>query len=392
MHDHAQSKATTLAHAGRQGKSVYGAVNPPLVRGSTMLFPTVASMHAAEGTRTTYGRHGTETTLALERALCDLEGAADCLLTSCGVSAITLTLLALLKPGDHLLVTDSAYDYTKGFCKGVLKDFGIDTTFYDPCAGADIDAWMRPNTRVVLVESPGSNTFEIQDIPAIAQVAHRHGAIVVADSTWATPLGWSAFALGIDVSIHAATKYIIGHSDAFMGAVLCTEALAPALRRMYRALGHAASPDDAYLALRGLRSMGARLRQHAQSALEVARWLRGRPEVAQVLYPPLEGAPGHALWQSQFNATYASGLMGVVFSADVSQQSMERLIDATQLFGIGFSWGGYESLIVPTHPAQSRDVTASRWAGLVTARLHIGLEAPADLIADLQQGFAAMRA
>ncbi len=392
MHKGAHSKETTLAHAGRQGKSVYGTVNSPVVRGSTMLFPTTAALHAAEGTRSTYGRHGTETSLALEQALCELEGAAGCLLTTCGVSAITLTLLALLKPGDHLLVTDSAYDYTKGFCKGVLKDFGIETTYYDPLAGADIAAWMQPNTRVVFVESPGSNTFEVQDIPAIAQVAHRQGAHVVADSTWATPLGWSPFALGIDVSIHAATKCIVGHSDVLMGAALCTEELHPVLRRMYRALGHAVSPDDAYLALRGLRSMGARLKQHAQSALAVAQWLRGRPEVAQVLYPPLADAPGHALWQQQFNADYASGLMSVVFAPDVSVQAMERLVDATRLFGIGFSWGGYESLIVPTHPAQSRDVTASRWAGLVMARLHIGLEAPADLIADLQQGFAAMRA
>ncbi|MBC3884012.1 cystathionine beta-lyase [Undibacterium griseum] len=382
--------ATRLTHAGRKGKSHHGPVNPPLVRASTMLFPDCAALKEANGTRRSYGRHATETTLALEEALCAAEGAAACMLTSSGLSAITTTLLALLNPGDHLLMADTVYDPTRQFCDGLLKQHGIRTTYYDPLIGAGIAALIEPETRVVFVESPGSLTFEVQDIPAIAAAAHAAGAVVVSDSTWATPIGWASFKLGVDVSIHAATKYIVGHSDALMGAILTNEALHQRIRDTYRQLGMSVGGDDAALALRGLRTMAARLAVHRDSAQQIARWLQQQPEVAEILYPPLEGTAGHALWKRDFRPEYACGLMGVVFRQDITESQVAALIDRTQLFGIGFSWGGYESLILPTRPANYRTVNAESWQSPML-RLHVGLEAVPDLIADLRAGFSAMR-
>ncbi len=389
-HDTSLHTATRLTHAGRKGKSHHGPVNPPLVRASTMLFPDCASLQDAYGTRSCYGRHATETTMALEQALCAAEGAAGCMLTSSGLSAITTTLLALLGPGDHLLMVDTAYDPTRQFCDGLLKQIGVSTTYYDPLIGAGISSLMRPETKVVFVESPGSLTFEVQDIPAIAAVAHAAGAVVVSDSTWATPIGWSSFDLGIDVSIHAATKYIVGHSDALMGAILTNEALHARVRATYKQLGMSVGGDDAALALRGLRTMAARLAVHRDSAQIVARWLSEQPEVAEVLYPPMPGAAGHELWKRDFRAEYACGLMGAVFRADITQQQVAALIDRTQLFGIGFSWGGYESLILPTNPQSYRTINAEKWAAPML-RLHVGLEAVEDLLSDLDSGFAALR-
>lgn len=382
---------TLLTHAGRKGKAHSGPVNPPVIRASTMLFPDVAALRQASGTRGIYGRHGNETTNALEHALCAAEGAASCLLTPSGLSAITTTLLALLKPGDHLLMTDTTYDPTRLFCDGMLKQMGVSTTYYDPLIGAGIGTLMQANTRVVFVESPGSLTFEVQDIPAIARVAHAQGALLVSDSTWATPIGWSSFALGIDVSIHAATKYIVGHSDALMGVILTTAALADRLRCTYKQLGLSISGDDAALALRGLRTMSARLAMHRSSAHTIAAWLQAQPEVAEVLYPPLPGAAGHAIWKRDFRPEYACGLMGTVFRPDITEQQVAALIDRTRLFGIGFSWGGYESLIIPTEPAKCRTVNPAKWQA-PTMRLHVGLESVQDLVADLEQGFLALRA
>lgn len=392
MHNHAKKWQinTLLTHAGRKGKSHHGPVNPPVIRASTMLFPNVAALGRASGTRDIYGRHGNETTYALEHALCAAEGAASCLLTPSGLSAITTTLLSLLAPGDHLLMVDTAYDPTRLFCEGMLKNIGVSTTYYDPLMGADIASLMQANTKVVFVESPGSLTFEVQDIPAIARVAHAHGALVVSDSTWATPIGWSSFALGIDVSIHAATKYIVGHSDALMGVILTTAALTAQLRATYKQLGLSISGDDASLALRGLRTMSARLAVHKNSAYAIATWLQAQPEIAEVLYPPLPGAAGHEIWQRDFRPEYACGLMGAVFRPDVTEQQVAALIDQTQLFGIGFSWGGYESLIIPTHPGQCRSINADKWQAPMM-RLHIGLESADDLLADLSLGFAALR-
>lgn len=381
---------TLLTHAGRKGKAHSGPVNPPVIRASTMLFPNVAALKLATGTRGIYGRHGNETTHALEHALCAAEGAASCLLTPSGLSAITTTLLALLKPGDHLLMVDTTYDPTRLFCDGMLKQIGISTTYYDPLIGADIGTLMQANTKLVFVESPGSLTFEVQDIPAIAKVAHAQGALLVSDSTWATPIGWSSFALGIDVSIHAATKYIVGHSDALMGIILTTAALTDTLRCTYKQLGLSISGDDAALALRGLRSMSARLAMHRSSAHMIAAWLQAQPEVAEVLYPPMPGAAGHAIWKRDFRPEYACGLMGAVFRQDITEQQVTALIDRTQLFGIGFSWGGYESLIIPTEPSRCRTVNADKWQAPMM-RLHVGLESVQDLLADLDAGFAALR-
>ena len=381
---------TLLTHAGRKGKAHSGPVNPPVIRASTMLFPNVAALNQASGTRGIYGRHGNETTHALEHALCAAEGAAACLLTPSGLSAITTTLLALLKPGDHLLMVDTTYDPTRLFCDGLLKQIGVSTTYYDPLIGAEIATLMQANTKVVFVESPGSLTFEVQDIPAIAKAAHAQGALLVSDSTWATPIGWSSFALGIDVSIHAATKYIVGHSDALMGIILTTAALADTLRCTYKQLGLSISGDDAALALRGLRTLSARLAMHRTSAHTIAAWLQAQPEIASVLYPPLPGSPGHAIWQRDFRPEYACGLMGAVFRAGITEQQVAALIDRTELFGIGFSWGGFESLILPTAPAQVRTVHADQWQAPMI-RLHVGLEGVQDLISDLEAGFSALR-
>ncbi|MBB6343409.1 cystathionine beta-lyase [Pseudomonas fluvialis] len=386
-----QHPDTLLTHKGRPDASAGAPVNPPLVRASTLLFADVAEMQASHGSRHSYGRHSNPPGLALEQALCSLEGAAGCRLTPSGLSAITTTLLALLRPGDHLLMTDSAYEPTRSFCHGLLAQLGISTTFYDPLLGAGIETLVQPNTRLIFAESPGSLTFEVQDIPALSAVARRHDLYLVADNTWATPLGWRPFELGIDVSIHAATKYIVGHSDVMLGAILCNERTRPAIERCWRGLGLAVSSDDAYLGLRGLRTLGVRLGQHAQSALQIAQWLSAQPQVAQVLYPPLPGSPGHELWQRDYEASRACGLLGVLLPEGCSEAAMHRVVDACRLFGRGYSWGGFESLIIPVNPAPQRSVTASRWQGRHLLRLHIGLEDSRDLMADLQQALAQLK-
>jgi cystathionine beta-lyase len=388
----ADQPATRLTHSGRTKKGGGGPVNPPVIRASTLLFANTAELKAAAGSRRTYGRHGTPTTQALEDALCAVEGADACMLAPSGLAAITTTLLSLLKTGDDLLMSDSCYQPTRDFCDGLLARMGISTRYYDPLLGAGIAALMQANTRVLFAESAGSLTFEMQDLPALAAVAHAHGALLVADSTWATPLGWEVFTLGVDVSVHAATKYIVGHSDVLLGAILCRQPLAAQLRKGHRELGMSISSDDAYLTLRGLRTLAARLTVHRQNAAQVAHWLSAQPEVAQVLYPPLPGAAGHALWLRDCHPQYANGLMGLVFAPGISSAQVDRLIDASRLFGIGYSWGGYESLIIPVSPSKLRSVTADRWQGKVMARVHVGLEDSADLLADLQQAFAAMHA
>ncbi|MBS0508116.1 MAG: cystathionine beta-lyase, partial [Proteobacteria bacterium] len=293
-----------------------------------------------------------------------------------------------LQPGDHLLMTDSVYDPTRAFCDVTLKRLGVETTYYDPTLGAGIRDLMRPHTKVVFVESPGSLTFEVQDIPAISQVAHAYGALVVLDNTWGTPIHFASFRHGVDVSVHAATKYIVGHSDVLMGAILTTEALYPRLRGFYRQLGLAVSPDDAYLALRGLRTLSVRLERHQRNALQLARWLAARPEVAQVLYPALPEAPGHDIWRRDFSG--ACGLFAVQLRP-VAESAVTAMLDGMRLFGMGYSWGGFESLILLTHP--ERDRTATAWQGRgPLLRLHVGLENPEDLIADLQAGFDRMHA
>jgi cystathionine beta-lyase len=379
--------ATEVAHVGRDPRRFLGAVNTPVFRASTILFDTMAELEQATRGQlpgVTYGLHGLPTVSDLAAALARLEGGHAALVVPSGLTATTFPLLALTKPGDHVLVTDSVYGPTRRFCDNHLRRLGIAVDYYDPLAGAAIADAFRANTTLVFTESPGSLTFEVQDIPAIAQVAHAHGARVILDNTWATPIGFAPFEHGVDVSVQAVTKYVGGHSDVLLGAVIANQATFPALHRLWTDMGIAASPDDCYLGLRGLRTLAVRLARHAQSAMSVATWLAARPEVRRVLYPPLPADPGHALWQRDFRG--ASGLFGVVLEP-VDSAAVARMLDGMRLFGMGWSWGGFESLIIPTWPERARTVTTWNPGG-PTLRLAVGLEDPQDLIDDLHDGLA----
>ena len=383
---------TLLTHVGGSPTDRHGAVNPPVYRASTILFPTVAEweasrVHANRFKVLRYGQLGTPTTFALEEAIAALEGGYRAMLLPSGLAAATTVLLALLKSGDHLLMTDSAYQPTRHFAKVILARYGITTTFYDPCIGAGIEALMRPETRVIFLESPGSITFDVQDLPAIASVAHAHGALIAIDNTWATPYFLPAMQLGADVSIIAATKYIGGHSDVLLGTVTTTEPLYERVRSMVAELGYSVSPDDAFLALRGLRTLGVRLERHQTSALQVAQWLQGRQEVKQVMHPALPTDPGHVIWKRDF--TGASGLFGVVLHP-VPKAAVDAMLNALRLFGMGASFGGFESLAIPMDSTRLRHLTGSADNRFI--RIHVGLEDPSDLIADLEQGFAQLNA
>jgi cystathionine beta-lyase len=381
--------ATRLVLGGRDTWANHGFVNPPVQHVSTVLYPS-AEDFLARSARYLYGRRGTPTSEALENALRQLEG-PDCAgvaLAPSGLAAISTALLSVLKAGDHVLVTDSVYQPTRKLCDGVLSRFGIATSYYNPLIGVGIAALLRPNTRAVLVEAPGSLSFEIQDIPAIAAAAHAHGAVVLMDNTWATPLYFRAFEKGVDLSIQAATKYIGGHSDVMLGTVSANHATWERLSDTVHALGLCVGPDDIYLGLRGLRTMGVRLAHHHQAGLRIARWLQARPEIATVLHPALDGSPGHAIWRRDFSG--ASGLFSVVFKP-VAETAVHAFLDALGLFGIGASWGGFESLAIPFDCTAIR--TATKWSpGGPTVRIHIGLEDVDDLIADLERGFAALAA
>jgi cystathionine beta-lyase len=380
---------TALVTRGRDTQAQKGFVNPPVVHGSTVLYPTAEDLHAHRG-EYQYGRHGTPTTRALQDALMALEGpqCAGIGLAPSGLAAISTTLLAVTKAGDHLLVCDNAYRPTRNFCNGVLKRYGVETTYYDPSIGSGIAGLMKPNTKAVVVEAPGSQSFEMPDIPAIAALAHDKGALVIDDNTWSTPLFHRSLDQGVDISIQAATKYIGGHSDIMFGTISANAKAWPQVAETIRLLGVCAGPDDVYLALRGLRTLAVRLNQHFQSGLEMARWLAARPEVARVLHPGLESDPGHAIWKRDF--TGASGLFSVVLKP-APQKAVDALLDTVKLFGMGYSWGGFESLIIPFNCADYR--TATQWApGGPALRLHIGLEHVDDLKVDLERGFAAFNA
>ncbi len=383
---------TILTHAGRDPRSNHGIVNPPVYHASTILFPDIASMEESakrpfDSYR--YGRSGTPTSAAFEEAVTALEGGYRSVAVGCGLAALTVAIGAFVKAGDHLLVPDSAYPPTKAYCDKVLHRYGVETTYYDPEIGAGISDLIRPETQMIVLESPGSQTFEMQDVPAIAAVARDRGVVTMIDNTWATPLFFRPFDHGVDLSVHAATKYIVGHADAMMG-IICTnsEAHFKAVKTEAYLLGHAAGPDDLYLAQRGLRSMAARLAQHQASAMRIADWLEARPEVARVLYPALPSHPGHAIWKRDFQG--ASGLMSIVLHP-VDAPAVARMIDDMALFSIGFSWGGYESLIVPQDPASHRRTVPWKAEGPLV-RLHIGLEDPDDLIDDLAAGLDRLRA
>src|SRR6185295_4573820 len=380
---------TRLVTSGRDPQAYHGFVNPPVYHASTLLFPT-AEDQVAHRARYNYGRRGTPTSEALENALREIEGdgCAGVSLLPSGLAAISAALLATARAGDHVLVPDSVYRPTRNFCNGVFKRFGVETTYYDPLIGADIARLFKPNTRVVFVEAPGSQSFEMQDIPAIAKITHEQNAVVLMDNTWATPLYFRAFEKGVDLSIQAGTKYIGGHSDIMFGCVSANAATLPALKDTVYSMGLCVGPDDMYLALRGLRTLGVRLDRHFQSGLRVARWLEQRPEVLRVMHPALERDPGHKIWKRDF--TGACGLFSVVFKP-TSEQSVHAFLNELALFGLGYSWGGFESLAILFDCTEYR--TATKWApGGPTVRLHIGLEDPDDLIADLERGFAAMAA
>ena len=380
---------TRLVNAGRDPQAYHGFVNPPVYHASTVLYPT-AEDQVSHRSRYQYGRRGTPTSEALESALTELDGqaCAGVALLPSGLAAICTALLAVAGSGDHILVSDSVYRPTRTFCDGVLKRMGVETSYYDPLIGADIAKLIKPNTRAVFVEAPGSQSFEMQDIPAIAEVAHAKGALVLMDNTWATPLYYRAFENGVDLSIQAGTKYIGGHSDIMFGCVSANAKTLPALKNTVYTMGLCVGPDDMYLALRGLRTMGVRLARHFESGLRVARWLEQRPEVLRVLHPALENDPGHKIWQRDFSG--ASGLFSIVLKP-TSEKSVYAFMNKLALFGMGYSWGGFESLVILFDCAEYR--TATKWApGGPTLRFHIGLEDADDLIADLERGFAALGA
>jgi cystathionine beta-lyase len=380
---------TRLVTSGRDPEASCGFVNPPVYHASTVLYPNAADF-VAHRSRYQYGRRGTPTSEALEQALAAIEGpaCAGVALAPSGLAAISTALLAVVQSGDHILVTDSVYRPTRTFCDSVLARLGVKTTYYDPLVGSGIARLLQPNTRAVFTEAPGSQTFEMQDVPEIAAVAHEHKALVLMDNTWATPLFCRPLDMGVDLSIQAGTKYIGGHSDVMLGTISANRTAWPALKDTVGTMGLCVGPDDIYLGLRGLRTMGVRLARHQESALAVARWLQARPEVLRVLHPALEDDPGHAIWRRDFIG--ASGLFSLILKpAPVT--AVHAFLDALALFGLGYSWGGYESLAIAFDCTDYR--TATPWApGGPALRLHIGLEALSDLIADLENGFAALRA
>ncbi|WP_066518193.1 cystathionine beta-lyase [Sphingobium cloacae] len=390
---------TRLAQAGRKAEwtgmpgQPGGIVSPPVWRASTILYDDVAHLRRAAGSSTHerlfYGRKGTPTAWSLADALTEMEpGAEGTMLFPSGVAALSCALMAVLRPGDRLLMVDSAYDPTRAFCEQVLKPFGVETVYYDPLIGAGIADLLTERTRAIFLESPGSLTFEVQDVPAIVAAAKERGVVTLIDNTWATPLFFPALGHGVDISILACTKYIVGHSDVMIGSVTANDAWFPKVRQMAYLFGQMTSPDDAWLASRGLRTLGVRLRQHQEGALAVARWLKEQPDVARVLHPALPDCPGHALWARDFAGS--SGLFGFVLKGG-DEAARAALIDGLRHFGIGYSWGGFESLALPVDPARYR--SATRWeAEGPLVRLHIGLEDPADLIADLDAGLARFRA
>lgn len=386
---HPVSRDTLLTGAGRQPLAHHGAVNVPVIRTSTVVHRTLEDYeaHAPEDWRgMLYGRSGTPTTFALEEAVACMEGGHDAIAMPSGLAAITAALCAFAKAGSHVLISDTVYGPTRQFCDNQLRRYGVEVEYYRPDIAGDIEQLLRPNTAAVFCESPGSLTFEMQDIRAIAAAAHARDVPVLADTTWATPYFFRSFECGVDVSIHAATKYIAGHSDVILGLIVTNERYRDTLRRTVSDFGFSVSPDDCYLALRGFRTIGVRMRQQMSNALRVANWLQTRPEVDRVLYPALPDDPGHALWRRDY--TGAASLFGVVLQP-MPHEVLARWVNSLTLFGIGLSWGGYESLVTVSNVAKVRQATA--WpTDRPTLRIHVGLESPEDLIADLARAFAAV--
>jgi len=385
-------KPTQIIHAGRDKQWAGYSVNVPVVRASTVVFDSFAEMRHAVKHRGDqvpyYGRRGTQTHFAFSDAVCALEGGAGCALYPSGAAAISGALLAFLKTGDHLLMVDAAYEPTRAFCDKVLAPLGIQTTYYDPLIGAGISALIQPNTKVIYLESPCSLTMEVQDVPAICAIAKQHGIVTMLDNTWASPILCRPFDMGVDISIQAATKYICGHSDVMLGTASANAQHWPQLREHSYLLGYCASADDVYLAARGLRTLGVRLAQHQQNARQVLAWLAEQPDVEVILHPELPSHPGHAEFMRDFSGS--NGLFSFVLK-QADQAALERFVEGMQHFKMGFSWGGYESLIITNSNIQAlRSATRWPYRGPLV-RLHIGLEDPADLIADLAAAFARLR-
>jgi cystathionine beta-lyase len=382
---------TRLVHAGRDPDNNFGVVNPPVYRASTILYRTMAEFdNRAERKYTgfSYGLAGTPTTFALAEMLAELSGGARALVTSSGLSAVTQALTAFLKAGDHLLLPDTCYGPTRVFGTTVLPRFGVDVTFYDPLIGGGIAALLKDTTRVVYCESPGTATFEVQDVPAIAKAAHARGAVVLLDNTWGTPLNFRAFDHGVDVEVQAGTKFLAGHSDLLMGSIVTRdEALYRTVKDGVSAFGDGVAPDVSYEVMRGMRTLAVRLRHLEQSALAVARWLEGRSEVARVLHPALPKDPGHAIWKRDFLGS--SSLFGVLLKT-TNEAGVAAMLNGLRLFKIGASFGGFESLITPPRPEKNRSATSWRPDGFLL-RVHVGMEAVEDLIADLENGFTRLK-
>jgi cystathionine beta-lyase len=385
-------KDTIITEAGRDPRSNHGFVNPPVYHASTILHETVADLEWSRGHRWepgvyTYGRHGSPTHAALEEAMAALEGGWRGMCVGSGLGAINAVLLAFVSAGDHVLMVDTVYGPARRFCREFLGRFGVETTYFDPGIGAAITDLMRETTRVVFLESPGSLTFEVMDVPAVVKAAHAAGAVAILDNTWSGGYFFQPFDHGVDVSVQAATKYIVGHSDVMMGTITTNEEHWRPVRQSVADLAGPSGPDDVYLALRGLRTLAVRLARHQETALTIARWLQTRPEVRRVMHPGLPEDPGHDIWKRDFSGS--SGLFGAVLG-DYSKDAITAMLDGMRLHSMGASWGGYESLIMPTNPAPLR--TATTWDEGPTIRIHAGLEDPEDLIADLEEGFERLSA
>lgn len=382
-----QRPDTLVVTAGRDPHANFGVVNPPVYHASTILYPDYKSLKERD-MPFTYGRRGTPTTAALQSAITAIEGGYNTALTPSGLSGVTTALMAHLTCGDHLLVTDSAYGPTRSFCDKMLPRMGVEVSYYDPCIGAGIADLMHPNTKVIFLESPGSNSFEIQDVPAIVAAAHAGGALVIADNTYGAGYYYKPLAHGVDVSVQAVTKYLCGHSDVMMGSITTTQAAWAATIAAHGTIGQSVAPDDAYLVLRGIRTLGARLERHMKTGIMLASWLEGRAEVQRVLHPALESHPQHALWKRDF--TGACGLFSFIMKP-CSDDALAAFFDTVELYGMGYSWGGYESLIIPQDMKPYRSATSGDFGGQLI-RIHAGLEDPADLIEDLERAFAAFNA
>lgn len=381
------SDRTKLVYAGRDPSEQFGFVNTPIYRGSTVLAPTMEEL-LNRSNRFVYGTLGTPTSEALEKAWSAVSGAEGTVCVPSGLAAVTVAILSCVNSGDHILITDSVYRPTREFAEGFLKRYGVETTYFDPMIGAGIEALIKPNTKAIFTEAPGSQTFEVQDIPALAAIAKKHGATLLMDNTWATPFFFPPHEMGVDLAIEAGTKYLSGHSDLLLGLVSANERSWKALRNTYLQLGLCAGPEDMFLALRGMRSMLLRLKEQEKAALNMAHWLKARPEVEKVLHPALPDCPGHDIWKRDFKGS--SGLFSIVLKP-ASQKAVAAMLDDLLLFGMGYSWGGYESLIIPFDPRPYR--TATQWNEKgPSLRIQIGLEDIEDLKHDLDAGFARLRA